>query len=83
MRKSIIFSIFALVLMTACTSELECTSDADCVPASCCHADSCVPKDRAPDCSETFCTQECVPETLDCNQGDCICQDNRCTTEFY
>ncbi|HLT38908.1 MAG TPA: hypothetical protein VK034_21640 [Enhygromyxa sp.] len=56
-----------------------CSSDADCVPAECCHPTSCVPASQAPDCSDTFCTEECRGGTMDCGQGHCACQDGTCT----
>ena len=65
-----------------CIEIPECTSDEDCVPATCCHADSCTHVDAAPDCSAVDCTQECVPDTLDCGQGNCLCQEGKCVTEF-
>lgn len=58
--------------------EEECIIDSDCVKASCCHAKECVPLDKAPDCEGVFCSQECVPDTLDCGQGACKCIDNKC-----
>ena len=86
--------ILALVLITAliltgCTAEIqelpeqtECQIDSDCVPAQCCHSTSCVSKENAPDCSMIFCTQECKPDTLDCGQGSCKCQENQCIAVF-
>ena len=56
----------------------ECSIDSDCVPASCCHADSCTAKLNAPDCSGIFCTMECKPMTIDCNQGECKCIKGVC-----
>jgi LAS superfamily LD-carboxypeptidase LdcB len=61
----------------------ECISDSDCVPSSCCHSDNCVPKDKSPACKGIFCTQECVPATLDCQQGSCKCQNNKCIAVIY
>lgn len=60
----------------------ECTADSDCAPISCCHANSCIQKDKAPDCSGTFCTLECAPNTLDCNQGSCSCINDKCQVAF-
>ena len=70
-------------MVSGCTdkdmsSEKYCGRDSDCVSASCCHPDSCINKDSAPDCSSIFCTQECVPDTMDCGQGHCACVDNEC-----
>lgn len=64
------------------TEAKECATDSDCVPISCCHASSCVPRDKAPNCSDTFCTLECSPGTLDCNQGSCSCINNKCQAVF-
>ena len=60
------------------SEELRCGSDADCVPASCCHSDSCVNIDFNPDCGDIYCTMECVPGTMDCGQGSCVCENNKC-----
>ncbi len=60
----------------------ECITDSDCVPSSCCHASSCISKDKAPNCSDYFCTLDCAPNTLDCNQGSCSCINNKCQTIF-
>ena len=60
-------------------AEKQCTADADCVPDGCCHPKNAVNKDFAPDCSETFCTGECAPNTLDCGQGEVRCFDKLCT----
>ena len=60
----------------------ECTTASDCVPSSCCHASSCVPKDKSPNCSNSFCTLDCSPGTLDCNQGSCGCVNNKCQVSF-
>jgi hypothetical protein len=59
--------------------ETECLKDLDCIPAECCHANSCISVSKAPDCSNIFCTTECVPETLDCNQGSCKCINGKCS----
>jgi len=61
---------------------IECISDSDCVPAICCHASSCVPVKNAQDCSEMFCTMECVEDTLDCGQGSCLCVNGKCNAIF-
>jgi hypothetical protein len=60
----------------------ECESSSDCAPAGCCHAGSCVSADKKPDCSGIFCTQECVPGTLDCGQGSCACVSGKCTAKL-
>jgi len=56
----------------------ECDVDFDCVQATCCHAASCVPKSNAPNCSRIFCTAECIPNTMDCMQGQCSCVNKKC-----
>jgi len=58
-------------------TEKECLGASDCVPASCCHATSCVAKSNAPDCSDTMCTMDCKPNTLDCG-GSCTCNEGKC-----
>ena len=60
----------------------ECNSDSDCIPATCCHASACVAKEKAPDCKIIMCTEECLTNTLDCGQGSCICQNNKCTAQL-
>ncbi|MBT3303883.1 hypothetical protein HN592_00685 [Candidatus Woesearchaeota archaeon] len=75
--KYLILLLFVLAL-TACAPK-ECETSEDCIPASCCHASTCTTLTNAPsDCAFTFCSQECVPNTLDCNQGGCQCIKNRC-----
>lgn len=64
-------------------AEKFCTSDEDCVPRQCCHPDEAVNKEYAPDCGGIFCTQECKPGTLDCNQGEIKCINNTCTAIIY
>ncbi|MBI2040748.1 MAG: hypothetical protein HYT16_01475 [DPANN group archaeon] len=55
-----------------------CASDSDCVQKECCHPVSAVNKAFRPDCSDTFCTAVCQPNTLDCNQGKIKCIKNKC-----
>ena len=62
---------------------IGCNDDSDCVPANCCHPQACVIKSEAPNCEGIFCTTECVPNTLDCNQGKCICENNKCEASIY
>lgn len=90
------FMVLLLLLLAGCTVSTpnvqlkdipvsqpkECIQDSDCVKASCCHASSCTPNDKAPNCSDTFCTLECIPNTLDCNQGSCSCVNNKCQAVF-
>ena len=61
---------------------VECSVDSDCVREICCHASTCTSKEQAPDCSNLFCTTECVPETLDCGQGECKCIKGQCKVVF-
>jgi len=56
----------------------SCKVNEDCVAASCCHPTSCVNKENVPSCEGIFCTQECVPNTLDCGQGSCKCISGKC-----
>jgi len=60
----------------------ECDEASDCVPAQCCHAVDCIIKEKVPDCSKAFCTQECRPGTLDCG-GSCACINYRCTGKNF
>jgi len=60
----------------------ECVTDNDCVPSSCCHPSSCVSINNKPNCEGIFCTQECAPGTLDCNQGYCGCISGKCSAVF-
>jgi hypothetical protein len=63
--------------------ELRCETDADCVPSACCHSDSCVHKDLAPDCTDAPpCLPVCMPNTMDCGQGKCICQEGLCVSKI-
>jgi len=63
--------------------EKKCSVDDDCVAATCCHASEAVNVNYAPNCGGVFCTQECVPGTLDCGQGEINCVDGRCTVIIY
>ncbi|MEZ4410519.1 MAG: hypothetical protein R3A52_29165 [Polyangiales bacterium] len=56
----------------------ECASDADCVPAQCCHPNACTARAQRPNCAAVMCTMMCAPDTLDCNQGRCVCVGGRC-----
>ena len=55
-----------------------CKTDSDCVPTTCCHSMLCTTQAFAPQCNDIFCSQECVPDTLDCGQASCACQDGIC-----
>ena len=75
--------IAAIVWMIPKSSDVNgntsgCKIDSDCVKASCCHATSCVGNENAPNCGDIMCTQECVPNTLDCGQGSCACDAGTC-----
>lgn len=83
MKKLIIFLLLTSILIIGCEQEeVECRSNADCVPATCCHASECVAKENAPNCEGIFCSQECKPYTMDCGQGSCMCENNKCTVKF-
>ena len=81
-----LFFIFLLLLLSGCVVKPPaivsgfCSSDDDCVRASCCHATACVSVDQAPRCDDIFCTEECVPGTLDCG-GYCTCENNKCVAK--
>ena len=73
--------ICLLVFLVSCTSvppEKVCSAAEDCVKATCCHATEAVNKEFAPDCAGQFCTMECVPKTLDCQQGKVQCVKGGC-----
>ena len=70
--------LLLLIALTACSTK-ECDTNNDCVPNECCHASTCTSIDAAPDCDLIFCSQECVPNTLDCNQGSCQCVKGKCS----
>ncbi len=72
-----------LLFLAACApaaipANKQCRQDSDCVPATCCHPKEAVNKDYAPDCQGLLCTQECVPGTIDCGQGEIRCEDREC-----
>ncbi len=63
---------------------LGCEEDSDCVAWEQCHPTRCVLRTEALEelrsREETvFCSQECVPGTMDCGQGRCACVDGNCT----
>ena len=77
--------IAVLLLVSSCSSippEKQCSVDTDCVPDACCHAAGVVNAQFAPDCSDTLCTLECRPETLDCGFGKVQCIQNECKAVF-
>src|SRR3989344_5694589 len=85
-KERVILRIFILITvaltLVSCTQLLPankiCQTDVDCVPAQCCHAGEAVNRENAPDCSNTICTLECAPQTIDCGQGSVACQEGSC-----
>jgi putative hemolysin len=59
----------------------SCLTDSDCIPDACCHPKGCTAKENVKVCN-LLCTQECEPGTLDCGQGSCRCENNKCTAVF-
>lgn len=74
------FLLSVILLFVGCSvpENKVCSTDRDCVPDACCHAQDTVNKENAPDCSGMLCTMECVPDTLDCSQGEIKCLDGSC-----
>lgn len=87
---SLVLSLILSLVLLGCSSvpqesvpqEKQCATDRDCVAATCCHAAEAVNQQYASDCTEQFCTAECQPQTLDCDQGEIKCQENVCTVLF-
>lgn len=84
--RQLLLLLFLLLLVAACTTppaeipaEKQCAVDSDCVPAQCCHPKDAVNKNYAPNCQGLLCTQECVPNTIDCGQGEIKCVERMCT----
>ena len=78
-----IIGIGSLIFLNSSSDDpTVCKTDSDCVPAACCHPMLCTTKALAPDCSGVFCSQECVPNTLDCGQGSCLCQNGVCIADI-
>lgn len=70
-----------LVLLVSCTTvpaEKKCLQDSDCAPASCCHPVDAVNKEYSPHCEKVMCSQNCVPDTIDCGQGEIKCVNDEC-----
>jgi hypothetical protein len=83
MKKLIILFVLLSFLVIGCVQvEKECQTNNDCVAATCCHADSCIAKESAPNCEGIFCSQECKPYTMDCGQGSCVCENNKCAAKI-
>lgn len=59
-------------------SPSACAKDSDCVSSTCCHANESVNRESGPSCTGQFCTSECVPNTLDCGQGNLQCVSGKC-----
>ena len=80
MKKYILLLVLlSAVLLISCTpAEKVCSVDTDCVQATCCHPSAAVPKEAGPDCAGQFCTQECMPGTIDCGQGEIKCLEGSC-----
>ncbi len=77
-----LFLLGIVLVVVSCTPlhpEKFCREDVDCVPAQCCHPTDALQKDFAPDCTNTICTMECAPDTLDCGQGEIKCIEKQCT----
>lgn len=75
----IVLAVFFLSQTTTVpTTRDSCVSDSDCTAAQCCHPTSAVNKAFAPDCSDTLCTMNCEPNTLDCGQGEIKCVNSKC-----
>ncbi|MBU2523457.1 MAG: preprotein translocase subunit SecG [Nanoarchaeota archaeon] len=79
---ALIAVVLSMIPKSSDLSGKECKIDADCVKASCCHPTSCVAKESAPNCDNNLCSQECVPNTLDCGQGSCVCNQGTCGVSF-
>lgn len=76
----IIFTtIFVLLSCTpVIDSKKSCSLDTDCFPSECCHANDSLNQENALKCSGVLCTQECVPKTIDCGQGEVKCLKGQC-----
>ena len=87
MQKKVIVGLMSILLvtifLTSCVPEEKvCTLNKDCVQSVCCHASDTVNHDNAPDCRGVLCSTECVPETLDCGQGQMKCIQGQCQAVF-
>ena len=82
--KKLLLLLILSVLIIGCADQgpVECRTNTDCAAATCCHADSCVAKEKAPNCEDILCSMECKPYTMDCGQGSCVCENNKCTAEI-
>lgn len=59
-----------------------CQEDSVCVPAQCCHPNACIHQSQSSDCSGVMCSMECVPETMDCGAGRCVCDHGICQVQW-
>jgi len=75
----ILISLFLVSCSSEILTEKQCSIDDDCVGSTCCHADSAVNEEHGPNCFGQMCTQECVPGTLDCQQGEIKCLSGECS----
>jgi len=81
MKILIFLFVISLLVLTSCKEvpeELKCTIDEECVASTCCHPDSCVNEDSKPECEGRVCSMNCEPGTMDCGQGKCVCENNKC-----
>ena len=83
---NIVFLIATLVLISCNNNdiqdELKCETSQDCAGATCCHAKTCVNINHRPNCQGMACTMMCEPGTMDCGQGECVCENNQCTAKI-
>lgn len=88
MNKFIYFVfICSYLLILSCafsdvSDKKKCSSAADCVPVECCHAPDVVNRKFAPDCTDILCTEECLPNTLDCGQAEITCHNQECQAVY-
>ncbi|HLD72741.1 MAG TPA: hypothetical protein VJA23_04085 [Candidatus Nanoarchaeia archaeon] len=72
----VLVSLFFLV--SCINTQKSCNLDSDCVSTTCCHATDAINKEFGSNCAGQLCSQECVPETTDCGQGEIKCLENEC-----
>ncbi len=75
---AIILLVVGFFWFVAQHDSLKTENKIKCIPAGCCHSTKCVLKNESPNCSETLCTMNCVPHTLDCGQGSCKYIKGKC-----
>ncbi len=80
MKKLLFVSVLiGLFFLVSCTNtQKSCTLDSDCVSTTCCHALDAINQEFGPNCAGQLCSQECVPETIDCGQGEIKCIEKEC-----